>query len=58
MVACGRYADVAEVSRAMLKIRETVEPDPALTALYEARYAEFRQIYPACKDLFARLGRA
>ena len=29
-----------------------------LTALYEARYAEFRQIYPACKDLFARLGRA
>ena len=58
MVACGRYADVAEVSRAMLKIRETVEPDPALIALYEARYAEFRQIYPACKDLFARLGRA
>ena len=58
MVACGGYADVAEVSRAMLEIRETVEPDPALTALYEARYAEFRQIYPACKDLFARLGRA
>ena len=58
MVACGRYANVAEVSRAMLHIKETVQPDPALTALYDARYAGFKQIYPACKTLFANLAAA
>ncbi|MFR3226214.1 MAG: xylulokinase, partial [Blautia massiliensis (ex Durand et al. 2017)] len=57
MVACGRYAHVAEVSRAMLRIKETVEPDPELTARYEARYAEFKQIYPACRTLFANLAK-
>ena len=55
LVACGRYRNVAEVSRAMLHIQATVQPDPELTALYDARYAEFKQIYPACKPLFASL---
>lgn len=55
LVACGRYRNVAEVSRAMLHIQATVQPDPELTALYDARYAEFKQIYPACRSLFASL---
>lgn len=55
LVACGRYRNVAEVSRAMLHIQATVQPDPELTALYDARYAEFKQIYPACRLLFASL---
>ena len=55
LVACGRYRNVAEVSRAMLHVQATVQPDPELTALYDARYAEFKQIYPACKPLFASL---
>ena len=55
LVACGRYHNVAEVSRAMLHIQATVQPDPELTALYDARYAEFKQIYPACRPLFASL---
>ena len=55
LVACGRYRSAAEVSRAMLHIQATVQPDPELTALYDARYAEFKQIYPACKPLFASL---
>lgn len=55
LVACGRYRNVAEVSRAMLHIKATVQPDPELTALYDARYAEFKQIYPACRPLFASL---
>ncbi|WP_294724162.1 xylulokinase [uncultured Gemmiger sp.] len=55
LVACGRYRNVAEVSRAMLHIQATVQPDPELTALYDARYAEFKQIYPACRPLFASL---
>ena len=55
LVACGRYRNAAEVSRAMLHVQATVQPDPELTALYDARYAEFKQIYPACKPLFASL---
>lgn len=55
LVACGRYRNVAEVSRAMLHIQATVQPDPELTALYDARYAEFKQIYPVCRPLFASL---
>ena len=55
LVACGRYRNVAEVSRAMLHIQATVQPDPELTALYDARSAEFKQIYPACRPLVASL---
>lgn len=34
------------------KIAGTVEPDPALTARYEAQYQKFKQIYPTVKGLF------
>ncbi|WP_294496838.1 xylulokinase [uncultured Gemmiger sp.] len=57
LVACGRYENVAQVSRSMLQVKRTVEPDPALTGLYNERYAEFRQIYPACKPVFAALAK-
>ena len=53
MVACGAYGSVFEAVDALVSVAETVEPDPALTALYEKRYQQFRKIYPACKDLFA-----
>ena len=56
MAACGA-GGAAGLARSMLHVKETVEPDPALTALYDARYAEFKQIYPACKTLFANLAK-
>ena len=55
MVACGEYATVADACREMVSIASTVEPEPELAALYEKRYQQFRQIYPACKNLFAEL---
>lgn len=55
MVACGRYPSVQAAADALVTVRETVQPDPALTAKYEARYQKFRQIYPACRQLFAAL---
>ena len=55
MVSCGAYPSVADACAALVHIKDTVEPDAALTAKYEARYQQFRQIYPACKELFARL---
>ena len=53
MVACGAYATVADVCRAMVRVASTVRPEPSLAAAYERRYQQFRRIYPACKQLFA-----
>ncbi len=55
-VACGEYASVEQAAAKIVKVVDKVEPDPALAAKYEARYQQFKQIYPACKELFQKLG--
>ena len=54
-VACGEYSSVEEIAAKVVKIVDTVEPDPELVAKYEARYTQFKEIYPACKPLFEKL---
>ena len=56
MVACGAYKTVEDAASAIVKISETEEPDTELTRKYEKRYAEFRTIYPALKEVFGNLG--
>ena len=51
-VANGEYKDVVEAADKIVRIKETVEPEPELAAKYEAKYQQFRKIYPAVKDLF------
>jgi xylulokinase len=51
-VACGEYKNVEEAADKIVKIRESIEPDPALVTKYNERYAKFKEIYPACKPLF------
>lgn len=51
-VANGEYSGVEEIADKLVKVVDTVEPEPELTAKYDERYSRFRQIYPACKDLF------
>ena len=51
-VACGEYKDVEEAAAKIVKIIDTVEPEPELVEKYEARYQQFKEIYPACKPLF------
>ena len=55
MVGCGDYPDVISACKALISVKDTVQPDPALTARYEQRYRQFRQIYPACKSLFPNI---
>jgi len=55
MVACGQYPTVAGACGKLVRTAETVEPDPDLAARYEARYQQFRKIYPAMKGLFPSL---
>lgn len=54
-VACGEYENVEAAAAATVKIVDTVEPEPELAAKYEARYKQYRNIYPACKELFDKL---
>lgn len=54
-VACREYASVEEAAKKLVRVVDTVEPDPELAAKYEARYAQFKQIYPTVKELFPRL---
>ena len=51
-VACGEYASVEEIAQKLVKIVDTVEPDPVAAAKYEKRYAQFKEIYPALKPVF------
>ena len=51
-VACGEYATVEEAAPKLVKVIDTVDPDPELAAKYEERYQQFKEIYPACKPLF------
>ncbi len=56
-VACGEWQNVQQASTELLKIKETISPEPELAALYEERYKQFRQIYPALKGLFPILNK-
>ena len=54
-VACGEYASVQAAADAIVKVVDTVEPDPALVALYEERYQQFKLVYPTVKELFPKI---
>ncbi len=55
MVACGAYDSVEQVCKKLVTVSETVAPDPEIAARYEARYRQFRLIYPALKGLYPQL---
>ena len=50
-VACGEYATVADCAKALVKIRSETKPDLELVQKYNARYAAWKQYYPALKAL-------
>ena len=51
-VGCGEYATVEEACSKLVKIVDTIEPDPVLVEKYENRYLEFKKLYPAVKEWF------
>lgn len=55
MVGCGVYESVTDATAKLVEVASTTEPDAELTARYEARYQQFRNIYPAMKPLFPEL---
>lgn len=57
MVCCGLYPSVAACARALVKLEQTILPEPEIAARYEGRYRQFRFIYPALKQTFKALAR-
>ena len=55
MVGCGAYPSIKVVTEAMVEVDTVINPEPELTAKYEMKYQQWRQIYPACKELFTRI---
>ena len=55
MVACGEYATVEEAAAAIIKVKEVIEPDPALVKKYEEKYQQFKTLYPALKGVFPKI---
>ena len=51
-VGCGEYPSVEEAADKLVKVVGTVEPDADLTAKYEAKYQQFKKIYPTVKCLY------
>ena len=54
-VACGQWKDVKSAVRELVAVKETIEPEPKIAALYNERYEQFRRIYPAVKELFPKI---
>ncbi|WP_026510792.1 xylulokinase [Butyrivibrio sp. LC3010] len=55
MVACGAYKTVEDAAAAIVKVDKTEKPDPELVEKYEARYQQFKNIYPALADTFDKI---
>lgn len=54
-VADGTFASVEEAASKIVRIIETIEPDPELAEKYNRKYAKFAKIYPTVKDLFTEI---
>jgi len=48
-VASSLFAGVDEAVAACVRVRETIDPDPAWAAAYEEGYRRFRALYPALR---------
>ncbi|WP_324716595.1 xylulokinase [Carboxydochorda subterranea] len=48
----GVWSDVAEAADAVVKVNETIEPDPQRSATYEASYRIFRELYRVLRPVF------
>ena len=55
MVAHGAYANVEVAAAKIVKISETLAPEPELVEKYNRKYQVFHKIYPAVRSLYDEL---
>jgi xylulokinase len=55
LVAGGIYKNVEEAKNKLLTVKETIEPDMEKVGLYNLRYRQYKNLYPAVKDLYPKM---
>ena len=51
-VGCGEYPVVVSAAEKIVKVVDSVKPDPELVQKYDAQYAKFVRLYPQVKSLY------
>ena len=54
-VGTGAFADLAEGARAVVRVDDRIEPDPARREVYDRLFATYVDLYPALRPSFRRL---
>ena len=57
-VGAGAWSDVPAACRECIKITGSTQPDPSQLETYRSAYTVYRELYPALKTTFAKLGGA
>ncbi len=52
-VGCGVCASAEELARRAVKVTSVIYPDEEISNRYDAKYKEFKKLYPALRDLRA-----
>lgn len=55
-VACGTYQNEETAADAMVRIKETEEPEEELVKAYEKKYQIWHGLYPVLKPMFQKMG--
>ena len=55
-VGAGAWSDVPSACKAAVRITGTTNPDPAQVEAYRKAYPLYRELYPALKSSFAKMG--
>ena len=51
-VGCGVFASVEEAAGKLVRVEDTIEPEPELVEKIRRHYEKFQKFYPALKGLF------
>jgi xylulokinase len=54
-VGTGEYGHIRQACKAAISITRTIKPDRKAKRLYAEHYQQYRRLYPALKDEFARI---
>ena len=55
-VGAGAWSDVPTACKAIVKITGSTKPDPKQSEIYRKAYALYRELYPALKQSFDKMG--
>jgi xylulokinase len=55
-VGAGAWSDVPSACKAVIKITGSTNPDPAQSEAYQKAYSLYRELYPALKPSFDKMG--